>query len=481
MRADIKKYGAFITWTLVMVIPIIIFAGKSVPAADDFSNAARIFRHQNEYSNSISLAFAQSIYLYKHTSGYFFAAFLNYLFTPYLRWGLNGLRIFNILANVVFFLSLFYLVQVFTRKALKMDQLFTWAFFCVLITVLINGYSNSEIYTWYCVLAAYVLPASLMFISLALCIESNTGNRFLIIPAAVLGFLISGSSLNQTALNCGLIFIASAYMAVFLNRKTAGAFYFLSSLAGAIINVLSPGNYLRHDAVNPNYNIQLSVNHTVDCTVRMLKGRILGFPLIAFCLIIIVVCLEYVDFSNIKLSFRFPICAAFVVFIGVAIVSFPVCLGYSTKNLPDRGYFISDIAFYSLALLWCIYFAGFIKRYIWKKPLPSNFAAYSSVFLIAAIMFHVGFCGGPNAYTTGGMMTLIANGSLNNFTEYEESILSEIEGSPDDYVILERPYSLQMPYMKSIGISEDSSHWVNKSLSLYYNKESVAIVYTGEE
>ena len=42
MRADIKKYGAFLIWTLVMVIPIIIFAGKSVPAADDFSNAAEV-------------------------------------------------------------------------------------------------------------------------------------------------------------------------------------------------------------------------------------------------------------------------------------------------------------------------------------------------------------------------------------------------------------------------------------------------------
>lgn len=138
------------------------------------------------------------------------------------------------------------------------------------------------------------------------------------------------------------------------------------------------------------------------------------------------------------------------------------------------------IALYLLVFLWCIYFAGFIKRYIWKKFLPSNFAAYSSVFLIAVIMFHVGFCGGPNAYTTGGMITLISNGSLDYFSEYEENILSEIKDSPDDHVVLERPYEVQMPYMKSIGITEDAS-WVNIRLAQYYNKESVAIVYTGEE
>ena len=481
MREGIKKYGAFIIWTLVMVIPIIIFASKSVPAADDFSNAVRLLEQQDEYSNRFSLAFARSIDLYKNTSGYFFAAFLNYLFTPYLRWGLNGLRIFNILANAVFFLSLFFLVQVFTRKALKMDQLFMWAFFCILLTELINGYSNSEIYTWYCVLVAYILPVSLMFISLALCIESNTDNRFLIIPAAVLGFLVSGSSLNLAALNCGLVFLASAYMAVFLKRTTAGAFYFLLSLVGAIINVLSPGNYIRHDSVNPNYNILWSVRDAVECTVRMVKGRILGFPLIALCLIVLVICLGYVDYSRIELSFRFPICAAFVVFIGVVIVTFPVCFGYSKSYLPDRAYFISDIALYLLAFMWCIYFAGFIKRIIWTKPLPSNFAAYSSVFLIAAIMFHVGFCGGPNAYTTGGMITLISNGSLGNFAEHEESILSEIEGSLDDHVVLERPYELQMPYMKSIGISEDSSYWINIRLAQYYNKETVVIVYSGKQ
>lgn len=481
MRADIKKYGAFLIWTLVMVIPILIFAGKSVPAADDFSNAIRLLEHQDEYSNGISLAFARSIDLYKSTSGYFFAAFLNYLFTPFLRWGLKGLRIFNILANVVFVLSLFFLVHVFTRKALKMNQLFTWAFFCILLTELINGYSNSEIYTWYCVLVAYILPAALMFISLALCIESNTDNRFLIIPAAVLGFLISGSSLNLAALNCGLIFIVSAYMAMFLRRKTAGAFYFLLSLAGAIINVLSPGNYIRHDSVNPNYNVLMSLRDTGYCTVRMLKGRILGFPMIALCLIVLVICLEYVDFSKIELSFRFPVCAAFVVFIGVFIVSFPVCFGYSKNYLYDRAVFISDIALYLLAFLWCVYFAGFIKRNIWTKPLPSDFAVYSSIFLIAAIMFHVGFCGGPNAYTTGGMITLISNGSLDNFSEHEEGILSEIESSPDDHVVLKRPYELRMPYMMSIGITEDSSNWVNRRLAQYYNKESVVIVYTGEK
>ena len=481
MRADIKKYGAFLIWTLVMVIPIIIFASKSMPAADDFSNAVRLLEHPNEYSNCISLAFAQSVDLYKSTSGYFFAAFLNYLFTPYLRGGLNGLRVFNILANVVFVLSLFFLVHVFTRKALKMNQLFTWAFFCILLTELINGYSNSEIYTWYCVLVAYILPAALMFISLALCIESNTDNRFLIIPAAVLGFLISGSSLNLAALNCGLIFIVSAYMAMFLRRKTAGAFYFLLSLAGAIINVLSPGNYIRHDSVNPNYNILWSVRDAVVCTARMVKGRIQDFPLIALSLIILVICLEFVDFSRIELSFHFPVCAAFVVFIGVVIVNFPVCLGYSTSYIPDRASFISDIALYLLAFLWCMYFAGFIKRNIWSKPLPEGFAAYSSVFLIAAVMFHVGFCGGPNAYTTGGMITLISNGSLDNFSEHEEGILSEIESSPDDHVVLERPNELKMPYMKSIGITEDSSHWINKFMAQYYDKESVVIVYTGEE
>lgn len=113
--------------------------------------------------------------------------------------------------------------------------------------------------------------------------------------------------------------------------------------------------------------------------------------------------------------------------------------------------------------------------------MPSHFAAYTSVFLIAAIMFHVGFCGGPNAYTTGGMITLISNGSLDNFSEHEEGILSEIESSPDDHVVLKRPYELRMPYMMSIGIKEDSSYWVNIRVARYYNKESVAIVYTGEE
>jgi len=33
----------------------------------------------------------------------------------------------------------------------------------------------------------------------------------------------------------------------------------------------------------------------------------------------------------------------------------------------------------------------------------------------------------------------------------------------------------------SIGIKEDSSYWVNIRVARYYNKESVAIVYTGEE
>lgn len=93
----------------IMLVPVFIISFYTIPSTDDFNNFVTIRTALEHHHFYINAAISEVIYYYKNVSGYYFAAFLNFYISPFLRGGIVALRITVFLINFFFFVSLYFL------------------------------------------------------------------------------------------------------------------------------------------------------------------------------------------------------------------------------------------------------------------------------------------------------------------------------------------------------------------------------------
>lgn len=462
--------------SVLVVLPIAYLALHSIPAADDFSNANVVSNLLKDNGNSYFLAsLAGSAGIYETTGGYYTAIFFNYFCSPFLRAGLLGIRIFNCFGNLFFFASLFFMVRSVVKVMVADSRGLTWGVFFALLFCLTNNYMNQEIYGWYVVVVAYIIPISFCLLMVAFYVLAlNSGKKRYVVLAALFGFLASGSSLNVAALNCGLSLLL-LYVGVRKFDATKISLCITAFiLLGGIINAVSPGNFVRRGFESPDYNVVgaavVSVRLVVSRMVYLLSFT--PFPVIA-------ICVSLAFFSKLdpngKLTCTLPqlLVATVLFFVGVVVVNFPVSLGYPNGAFPDRVVFVQDLAIYLLSFIWF----GLLS--IWAKSLFPTAKPSKSMLLsigVACVLFCCNLLAfrGLDEWTTPYIIGTAANGSISEFADYEMGMLDEIRDSPDKDVVIDRPeasYKLLYPE----NLSNDKDNWINVAVAKYYGKDSVVL------
>ncbi len=469
----------FLIFVFVMMAPILLYASKSVPAADDFGNAAKMREDLGVVSSVFMAALYRSAFLYHNWGGYYLSNFLNYFFCPLNRWGIDGIRIFNVVANILFFLSAYILVSVFSKHVLKVDKSIMRILYCMFIMQLINGCRNAEIYTWYCVLAAYVLPLALMFISIALFVLGMTVNWKYYIGSGVIALLVGGTSLNLVALNCGIFFLLSVYLIIDKKSKK-GMFVFAAAIIGGIINALAPGNYRRHGIISQDYGLRHAINNSLVSSFNSVVNRMFNTPFLVLACGVLLIALMYVSYKDSCLQFNHPILIFALIFAGVVIVNFPVCLGYATGQIPDRCVLVQDLTLYFLTFIWVLYFGGYLKKRFGEFVFTPAMLYIAGMALLLSAVLIVSSNGGVTEFTTGKMIHNIMYGELEDYVSYEKGLLDEIENSAEDNVVLERYGIMYEPFLKSVGLQADSEASVNCDVAKFYGKKSISIHYKDE-
>lgn len=231
-----------------MLVPVFIISFYTIPSTDDFVNSVTIRKSLLQHRFYLNAAISETAYYWKNISGYFFGVFMNFFISPLLRGGIEALRIVVFILNFFFYTSLYFLVKKLLRFFYNIQNI--KVIFLVYILVLFaftNNEYNTEMISWYCTMIGYLFVAACGFWGIICFLEAIQSDKLIyVIASSVLGFLASGGSLNVTALNCGIYFWI-AFVAVCVYRKNKIAFIcFFSALGGAVVNVLAPGNYIRH-------------------------------------------------------------------------------------------------------------------------------------------------------------------------------------------------------------------------------------------
>lgn len=455
----------------LVILPLIVYACNSLPWADDFTNSYANFPEAVE--NNLKLyffpAFRKMIYTYIYGGGYYFVTFVNFLISPFLRGGITGIRIANCCINIFFFSSAFVFFYMFTRRVLEGNLLLANVFYCAFVVVLVNAYMNSEVYTQYVVLIAYVMPVGLLFVLLSVMISEQWKGRYLVL--AVLAFLLGGSPLNVAALVCGLVFIIGILEWIVFGRKFEFIISFSMAIVGSLVNVLSPGNYIRHDYTVEGYDVLDSLIHTINVVVESILTKITNIPLMAIMLFVALVILSEVRYESLKVKFNYPLLCTLTVVIGIVIVDFPVFFGVG--QIFDRGIYIQDITTYILGFFWMVYIIGFFK----EKAISIRqvdkwmYCVFVMGFLFVALNMHEKF-----ECTTFYMWDSLFSGELKECVRNQEQIMNMTEKSQEKDVVVYLDEEIDNVFFDSLG--SDSTYYYNYTVAGYYGKESLKVFYS---
>ncbi len=463
----------------IMLVPVFIISFYTLPSTDDFFNSVVMRTGLSDHRFYISAAISAVAYYWKNISGYFFSAFLNFYISPLLRGGVEALRVTVFILNLFFYTSLYFFVNKLLEFFYNIRNLkdILLAYILVLFAFTNNEY-NSEMISWYCTMIGYLFVVACSFwgiICFLKAIQSDKLKYWII--SSVLGFLASGGSLNITALNCGL-YLLIAFVAVHTYQKKKFVFIcFFSALTGAAVNVLAPGNYIRHGVDSyPVFSALSEANYYVR---QQIQELMFYSPFVLLLCIFFVLMLKNIHNPR-RIKGWHLVAFGGVIILGATMVNFPVCLGYIVNYFPDRCVWIQNCVIYLGGFSWVACLAEWVRGKFGDFEIQKD----AMVCIGISFVFYVcSLCSQRNLsyYPTVDMIKQIVGGEIADFSEYWVEILEEIDRSEESEVTIYREEIKMNDFIRRPDFISEENAETDERIAEYYGKDSVCIAIGAEE
>lgn len=492
---------------LLLAVPLLVGAGYTYPAADDF-----IFENgSTEWANMIGpirgrLLAAWNYYM--TWEGRYLSNLLLFTILPFTRLGLNGFRIIMVMLSLLFVLSLFFMVNGIIsfsqpledaddRISKRNKKLFLYAVLLFAALGLPGSWIGKEIFYWYTGAIGYLIGIISLFLSLGCFFLANCSGKMrgYHICAALFGFLASGSCPQVASFVCSwhLIALLVVILSAECGRKQLHFWNicpFLVSFFGAVINAASPGSLRRSQVTMDegiNYGLIDAIKDTFVCQKDEL-GQILRDPFfIALVVILFLVCMCFevgVDKKKKPVTWigvLFMVCS---VFASQFLCVFPVVLGYHGEGLyNDRTKYTAEFEIRFSLIFAAIYVAQYVSQMLSKRE------KHNRTFCLAGIMCGVFICAAGflflNNHTeeTGygysfELIRELSSGTVQEVFSLRKEVLDAFEAAEegtDVYLQISSLPSTRVTY--SQGISTNPEEQTNQAVASMFHLNSAAVEY----
>ena len=460
---------------LFMVYVITASAGYTVFVGDDFTHAFRVGVFNVSFFQYFMASLRYMKELYLDWQGTYFAMFIQALLSPLNNYGLAQLRIVMIFNALLFFLALFGAIWMMLEFAVKDSKKLHihMTIFAIILFSILDACVFTEIFFWYSGAVAYGIPFSFMFLAVMLFLLSNkmcyssAKRTTLAACSAVLLFLASGGSLTVTGTGCyAVLLLTVGFYLVTKKLSARNIIVTAAGIAGAMINVVAPGNYARHaygheDSWQLLQTVKWTIKNVFGETERLTKDTLFGVMLIAMLMVGI-----YLAERLRKHFTAYGIVSVLAVGAGFVTV-FPVALGYGGSYFPNRCYFILDVTLILSLFNFAVFIGCLLDR--WAK-----LRADRRVWAVLWIILFSSFILSPEALSESAIMAVAEskhNGSYKNYYEACTDLYHYLENCTEEDVVLEIPEYIDN--FECFYLDEDENGWVNVGVAQYYNKNSV--------
>ena len=461
-------------FTAVSVLVFSFATTYTVPLGDD------LFTPHTEYASLFSLIGASASFAaetYVSWQGTFFSFFLSYLLHPFHGHGVLGaggnlmkLKIVMFLNAFLFFAALLYLLFSLIRLiAPKRYRLAAYVSAAVLFTFL-NIQSYAEVFFWFTPTVVYSIPVTVMLLALSCFIRMRKGGQKRTLwtaLAAVSAFCASGGVLMVAGALCYILLAVSVYDRITEKKwHLPSLIVFGAAFAGALINTLAPGNFIRSDnagaairplsaALSSLQVLYLELEHLFTDT-PLLAGLIVLFLLgIFFC--------EGTDAARLKQQIVFTCMLLPALFVAL----FPLQLGNGGAGIAVRGQFVVDVI--ALPLLCALFFFG--GQFFALHLAPEKRAVHTLpvwLLLICVLSLNRVTLFSLPQY---GMLRNLANGSYRAYYLQIHQLFEDIRNSEEEDIVVTLPEDLEQ--YQNFLLSTDPSYYINHGLAVQAGKQTI--------
>lgn len=476
-----KKYSKAIVVVLnclailLMVYVIIGSAKYTVLLGDDFCTGTQVGSSQGSLFQDVIMSLSYMKDMYLTWQGCFFSMFIQALLSPINHAGLPQLRLIMIINALLFFSSLFGVIwTVFDfvwkeeKKAGVRLTVFTLLLFGILDTRVFT-----EIFFWYTGAVGYNFPFSFALFGIMFLLLSNkekyggkVKNLFTVLSAVFL-FLSSGGSLAVAGTGCYIaLLLVVAFCLVSKKISIRNIIMAAAGIAGAFVNVLAPGNYIRHESSGSSVvlllkSVKWAVRNVWTETERLTKTTLFGVLLLIMVLIGI-----YLSDKLRAILKEYGIISILALAAGY-VTTFPVALGYGGPSFPNRCYFILDIALVLSLGNFAVFAGCCLDKWAGIRENKSACAVLGIVVFAALIC-------APESFSDSALMKVaqsMRNGTYENYYNECSAIYDYLENCPEDNVVIKMPAYIEN--FECFYFDDDETAWVNVGIAEYYHKESV--------
>lgn len=482
-HSKLIKTATYITLIIVLALPSLIMALYSYPVQDDFHYAYYGRKLMEEGHSLFSMAMAKTIEYYKTFCGCYTSTFLGYFFSGIINCDIWGIRIYEVLSGIFFYYTLFCFVKALVCDIMKQETKHSLNIY-VLILACFNClmyYSEHEDFYWFITSVQYLTISSCILLGASHFAKAilTCKSRY-VVSATALGFLGSGGALNIAAFCCVTYLLVGLWAIFDQGKMKETIIIFGVTLIGAIINGIAPGNFIRKGksvgisgAIEA---IELSLKYAYERSVVHLNK-----PLFIAILICLIICVMMWERKNYHYQFRCPVTFTFIMFGCVAVVIFPVMIGYgwNTYQIICRGNFISDMAIYLFGIMAVAYWRGWITQTFeehhlglkTKKIIYAIIAVVMCILVIRVKWIEVPLVRGVRDIVSGECKRYsnFCVGVYDMIAQSEEEEVTLMINRVEDITCMITP---QFYY----GYYDYEKEYANRTIARFYNKKVVYLI-----
>lgn len=234
--------------------------------------------------------------------------------------------------------------------------------------LIIGHEAYSEVFFWFSGAVSYCMPFTLLLIGISFILgKDNEKNA---IFSLAFGIMAMGGTLAVAGIGCYALLVLCINEAFNHELSKKHLIVFFTWTIFALINVVAPGNYIRHtyldvSGLHPMSALAYSVSMYGDRMAYFVKET--GF----LCtMAIVLICGILSGYEKTEFVKKHTLSACLLLIMPIVSI-FPVALGYSVKPVSNRVLFIADMSIVGVTVyfvficgLWIRYLCGDRTRYI---------------------------------------------------------------------------------------------------------------------
>lgn len=455
----------------IVVMPIVIASFYSFYQTDDFKHATNVGVFGSNIFELLIASFKYSKKMYLVWQGTYTAMFLQSFLSPLNGLGSVQLRIVMMINVLLFIFSLaLFVIAVCKRLNVKKSISFSILAIC---SIGVFGYKGwMEVFYWFSGAVSYSIPLSLSFIGIAFSLKAKDTKRY--IAASILMVLASGGSLEVAGTGCFILLGICTIKKILgiLGYKDFVVFGF--AVAGAMINAVAPGNYVRHSVIdNTGLHLGTAVMASVYELMDTVEDLFINTPFI-----LLVIAAFYIGvyikksgvIADIKVIYTIILFGVITPFV----TCFPVCFAYSGGDyFPNRCQFV-EIVVLVLVIMTISISLGYIFAEHFKEFQVKEITFLFVVFFI--VMPNLNSSWKLSETVPYQMWKEIMHDSYKNYYKEVKDIYDfVVSDKNEDVFIFDIPME-GAAYFPEIILSQDMSNWGNTSVAEYFGKNSVQYV-----